>query len=497
MKQASRVFPVGLLLEGQPCLIVGGGKVATHKAHLLRESGAIITLVTPTISADLAELARRGQIKWFERCFDPADLDGQYLAYAATDDAATNREIRQLCRDRRILCCAVDAGWRHGDFLTPAIVRRGELTVSVSTAGRACRRSRLVKNSLSRHIDSISSAGLIVLGTSHEQLAVAQRESLHLTGPRLLSTGRMLSQIWGVHEYMVLNTCNRIELHAVGALDDDRVNLLRRVLGLDRLTEGQSYLKHGVDAFEHTCALCAGLLAQMPGENHIVAQMKQALEFAVTAGWAAGMMREWMSAVLHVSKEVRQDVLPHLQGREIEDLAVDYLAAQRKDSAGLRLLILGTGKTGSGFLTKILLGFSNLEIDWCYHRNCPVLPLECGQQVHLFGMEALNDRLAKADVVVSAMTADEYVITSDHASVFSHNRPVLLVDLAMPRNIDAALGDMFPSVTLIDLDGLKHWHRREQIDLPHLRRLCHDRVLAHIEYYEKLITSFQGRNTEK
>ncbi|MDI6773859.1 MAG: NAD(P)-dependent oxidoreductase [Verrucomicrobiota bacterium] len=491
------MFPVGLLLEGQPCLIVGGGKIAARKAELLRDSGAIVTLVAPTISANLAESARQGRIKWIERSFAPSDLDGQYLAYAATDDATTNRDILRLCRDRRILCCAVDAGWRRGDFLTPAIVRRGDLTISVSTSGRACRRSRLVKESLSRHIDSISSAGLIVLGTSHEQLAVAEREPLHLIGPRLQATGRLLSQIWGLHEYTLLNTCNRIELHAVGAVDEDRAHLLRRVLGFDRLTDGQYYLKQGPDAFEHTCALCAGLLSQMPGENHIAAQMKQALEASAAAGWAAGMMHEWMSAVFHVSKEARQAATPYLYGREIEDLAVDYLAVRRKDCDGLRLLVLGTGKTGAGFVEKVLARFPKSEIDWCYHRNCPSLPLDCGKRARLFDLDALSERLAKADVVVSAMTADRRVIASHHAFAFSHGRPVLLLDLAMPRNIDSSLGHGLPSITLVDLDGLKLWHRREQIALPRLRRLCGDLVLAHSEYYEKLITSFQGRNTEK
>lgn len=494
MTHFSKVFPVGLLLEGQPCLIVGGGKVAAHKVELLRDSGAIVAVVSPTLSASLSDLARQGQINWIERCFDVEDLDGQLLVYAATDDSAINRKILQLCRDRRILCCAVDSGWRHGDFLTPAVVRRGDLTVSVSTSGRACRRSRLVKDSLSRHIDSISSAGLIVLGTSHEQLAVAQREPLHLIGPRLQATGRMLSQIWGLHECMLLNTCNRIELHAVGVVDEDRLQLLNRILGFDRLTAGQYYLKQGLDAFEHTCELCAGLLSQMPGENHIVAQMKQALESSVAAGWAAGMIQEWMSAVLHVSKEVRQVTMPHLQGREIEDLAVDYLSTQLKRRSGLRMLVLGTGKTGTGFIERILAQFPELNIDWCYHQNVPRLAAIHNEKVRLSGLDGLNECLARADVVVSAMTTDKYVVTSDHASILAHGRPALLLDLAMPRNIDSSLGGI-PSVSIVDLDGLKHWHRREQIDLPHLRQLCRDLVLAHQDYYDKLITSFQGRNT--
>lgn len=498
MTQANRVFPVGLLLEGQPCLIVGGGKVATHKAERLLDGGARVTVLAPTLSERLSVLAGQGQIQWLERCFDVRDLDGAFLVYAATDDPATNRTILRLCRERRILCCAVDAGWRRGDFLTPAVVRRGDLTVSVSTSGRACRRSRLVKDSLSRHIDAISSAGLIVLGTSHEQLTVAQREPLHLVGPRLEAAGRMLSQVWGLHEYLLLNTCNRIELHAVGVPDENGLRLLKRVLEFDRLAEGQYYLKTGLDAFEHTCALCAGLLSQMPGENHIVAQMKLALETSAAAGWAGGMMKEWMSAVLHVSKEVRQATQPHLQGREIEDLAVDYLCAQRKDDAGWRLLVLGTGKTGSGFIGKILARFPRLAVDWCYHQNPPDLSFARGGQVRVSGMDSLNELLARADVVVSALATETYAITPDHAAVLAHGRPVLLVDLAMPRNIDPALGGREPAVTLVDLDSLKHWHRREQIDLPHLRGLCRGLVLEHKEeYYDKLITSFQGRQTEQ
>lgn len=495
MTPTRKVFPVGLLLEGRQCLVLGGGKIAARKTRLLLDGGARVTVTAPEAAPEIAALALQGAVQWQPRVFTPDDLAGADLVYAATNDPDVNREIIRLCRARRILCCAVDAAWPGGDFVTPAVLRTDGLTVAVNTAGRACRRSRLVKESLARHVASVSGARPFVLGASHAELDVGARGQLHLTGDRRARAGRMLRNLLGLHEFLILSTCNRIELHAVGALDDAGMDLIKQILGFARLAPDQFYLRHDLAAFEHTGALCAGLLSQLPGENHIVAQMKDALGLAVDAGWAGGLMQEWMSATLHVSKDVRQATAPHLHGREIEDLAADYLGAEGAGAG--RLLVLGTGKIGAGFLQKALAGRPDLRADWCYHRHRPTPPPDLASRIDLHDLRELPALLPRADIIVTALSADNYILTAAHAAAFQTGRTVPVLDLAMPRNTDPALAAAAASLQVVDLDGLKCWHRREQADLAHLQELSRQIVRAHRDYYDKFTASFQSGHAQQ
>ncbi|MBT3292143.1 MAG: bifunctional precorrin-2 dehydrogenase/sirohydrochlorin ferrochelatase, partial [Victivallales bacterium] len=163
---AYSVFPVALLAEGRACLVVGGGKIATRKAKLLLDADADVTVVAPEVSEELAELAHAGALRIAQRRFEPADVADMAVLFAATDDARVNRQVLELCQDQPTLVCAVDRNWGDGDFITPATVRSEGTLVSVSTGGKSCRLSRLIKDNLTRHMDLIRSADLLVLGTS-------------------------------------------------------------------------------------------------------------------------------------------------------------------------------------------------------------------------------------------------------------------------------------------------------------------------------------------
>ncbi len=491
------VFPVSLLLGGRPCLVLGGGKVATRKVKLLLEAGADVTLVSPALSVELQALAGENAFRWVSRRFEPADLDGMCLVYAATDRRATNRAALNLCRQRGILCCPVDDAWADGDFLTPATVRDGDLTIAINTAGHACRRSRLVKQSIERHIGFINKAALLVIGTSHEQLDIAAREALQRLGSRLDTGGRMICRVWGMHEFYLLNTCNRLELHAVGVSDPECIALLLSILGFDHLPADGYYVKTGWDAFEHACALCAGLFSQMLCEYHIVAQIKDALGSAMQQGWAGGMMQEWTDAVLHVSAEMRSHFdAPHGE-REIEDTALDYLQENGpRTTNGTRLLLLGTGRIGTSVLRKVMDRFPFESIEWFWHRTPPAIPVNATTPVTLYPLTDLRDRLPGAGVIITALAADRPVLSAtDLQCPGGNDTPLVVLDLGLPRNVGRVTPDRLPSsVRLIDLDALKAWDRNDTANAERLQAKCRELVLEHKAYYEKLVTSFQGRD---
>jgi glutamyl-tRNA reductase len=491
-----RVFPVALLLAGRPCLVLGGGKVATRKVSLLLEADAAVTVISPALGNELRQLADQSAIRWIPRPFEPADLDGMFLVYAATDSRIANRAALNLCRQRGILCCPVDDAWADGDFLTPATIRDGDLTIAINTAGHACRRSRLIKQSVSRHIGLVNQAELLVIGTSHEQLDIASRERLQRLGSHLESCGDLIFRVWGIHEFLLLSTCNRLELHAVGVPDKTSLALLLRILEFDRLEPGQYYVHTGMDAFEHSCAVAAGLLSQMPGEYHIVAQIKDALQAATVRQHAGGMMQEWVDDVLHISAELRSRSGPSTASAEIEDMALAFLQDTGNAAAGGRVLLLGTGRLGMAVLQRAAERLAFRSLDWFWHRTAPCVPVALQERVTPRPLDQLHRCLPEADVIISALDSDQYILSAPdlQARTGDPARPLTILDLGVPRNVDPAISTLSGTVSLTDLDGLKRWNHRTTTDTATLRERCHELVIEHKAYHDKLIASFQGRD---
>lgn len=483
----TKSLPVNLLLDGQPCLVVGGGKIACRKARHLLDAGAEVTVVSPERCDAFAQLP----VRYLSRSFEPDDVCGMTLVFAATNDRQVNRQILERCRAEKILCSCVDGNWAQSDFTTPAIARRGNLTLTVATGGQSCRKARLVKDSLARHLETMETIELVVVGTDHRHLSLEQREPFHLSGAKAERTGFMLMQLWGVHEFMILNTCNRIELIAAVSHDTARNGILRHVLGFDKLSSEQFYLHRGAEAFEHLCLVTSGMLSQTPGESHIAAQIKQAFETACDAGWAGRILQEWVSAFLHVSKHIQTDIAPALHAEEIEDLALDYLREQMTALSGKTVLLLGSGMVGRELVAKSfpMVG----KIIWCYHKNRPEVSNHW-KNVELCTFNSIKDRLGEADIIVSAAEAPGYVLHSGHAPFFDQEKEITLIDLGMPRNIDPVLKTLSGEIRLVDLDGLKHWSETQTGRFDDLLDRSRTVIGEHLEQYEVISRSFQSGN---
>jgi precorrin-2 dehydrogenase/sirohydrochlorin ferrochelatase len=133
---SAELFPAFIKLEGRPCLVVGAGSIATSKIASLLRAGARLTVVAPQAKAEIAKLAAAGSFVWHEREFRVADLKGVFLAIAATASNTVNRAVFAASQKRGILCNAVDDP-PHCDFYFPAVVRRGDLQIAISTAGES------------------------------------------------------------------------------------------------------------------------------------------------------------------------------------------------------------------------------------------------------------------------------------------------------------------------------------------------------------------------
>jgi precorrin-2 dehydrogenase/sirohydrochlorin ferrochelatase len=131
-----RYFPIQLDIRDRPCLVVGGGGVGTRKAMSLIACGGRVTVVSPTATGELQDLATAGALTLLQREYAGDDLQGMFLVMGATDDEMLNRRIRTDAGRLKILCNIADRP-EQCDFILPAVVERGDLVVTVSTSGRS------------------------------------------------------------------------------------------------------------------------------------------------------------------------------------------------------------------------------------------------------------------------------------------------------------------------------------------------------------------------
>jgi len=140
-------YPIMLDLEARPCLVVGGGPVAGRKIEGLLEAKARVTVVSPALAPSVLALAREGRLRWWPREYVDGDLVGFALVLVATDDRSVNRQVAAEARERSVwVNCADDP--ERCDFILPSVLRRGPLTVTVSTGGASPTVARLVREEL-------------------------------------------------------------------------------------------------------------------------------------------------------------------------------------------------------------------------------------------------------------------------------------------------------------------------------------------------------------
>ena len=129
-------YPVVLKVAGRRCVVVGGGLVATRKVGTLVRSGADVVVVAPEVTPEIESYVASGGVQVEQRAFEPSDLDGAFLAVAATDRRSVNQMVAEAADERGVLANVADDPSRS-DFTNPGLVRRRDITLAISTGGRS------------------------------------------------------------------------------------------------------------------------------------------------------------------------------------------------------------------------------------------------------------------------------------------------------------------------------------------------------------------------
>ena len=303
---------------------------------------------------------------------------------------------------------------------------------------------------------------ILCVGANHKTAPLALRERLAFDEPAARAALENLHRDYPHSGFVVLSTCNRCELYVVRPLHArPRVEEIREFFGtfhhLPRQQyEDALYVHADTEAVRHLFNVAAGLDSLVPGEDQILAQVKSAYELARAAGTTNAELNELFQLALAAAKEVRASTGIAAGKVSVASVAVELARQALGELAGRCVLSVGAGKMNAIMLRQLRrLGAGPILVANRSADRAAELAAACGGQAVPF--ERLSEALAAADVVVCSTSSPEPVITAgDLAAVLARRprRPMLLVDIAVPRDVEPQAGRL-EGVRLHNIDDLK------------------------------------------
>jgi glutamyl-tRNA reductase len=311
---------------------------------------------------------------------------------------------------------------------------------------------------------------LLALGMSHKTAPVALRERLAFTESQAVEFAQQATASAEVSEAVVISTCNRTEIYlVVGGVGGDPLQAETDVLGLLARRAGirptelaqEIYSPRNCEAARQLYRVTAGLESMIVGEAEIQGQVKRAYEAALAAGLTGALSNRLFAAALTTGKRVRSETGIGSSRVSVPSVAVDLAQDVLGSLAERHVVILGAGETSE--LTAQALAHQGVGTIFVANRHADrALSLAQRFGGSVVGLDKLPDQLLEADIVVSSTSSPHPIVGSEELALVMEQRTgrsLLLIDIAVPRDIDSRCGDI-DGVSLYDIDDLQAVVRR-------------------------------------
>jgi glutamyl-tRNA reductase len=302
---------------------------------------------------------------------------------------------------------------------------------------------------------------LWITGLSHKTAPVEVRERLAIAEPAVPGALKLLKSRPAVSEALILSTCNRVEWYVVTGEESDPRDAIQGFLRETRLAdpeELQPYLYEfaGRDAVHHVFRVASSLDSMVLGEPQILGQLKTAYALAKAHGGIAGTLDIVMTRAFNVAKRVRSETGIGQMAVSVSYAAVELARKIFGSLQGRSVLLIGAGKMSELAARHLRRsGASAIFVtNRTYERALEMAKVFQGVALDYAG---LVEFLPRMDIVVTSTGSASYILTrADMQQVISarRNRPVFLIDIAVPRNIDPAVNQL-DNVYLYDIDDLQ------------------------------------------
>jgi len=301
----------------------------------------------------------------------------------------------------------------------------------------------------------------LVIGMDFRTAPVAIRERAALRAEEIPERLRRFRSLFPAGECVILSTCNRTEAYLAGpevCAEAGRIAAL--LFEADDPSAGcdaaRWQVRRGERAVEHLFAVASGLDSMVVGETEVLGQVRQALAIAVAAGTAASALRPLFQRAIRTAGRVHAET-GICRGRvSVSSLAVELAETLFRDLSERTVMVVGAGETAERVLKSLVE--RGVRAVFVFNRS----PGRVGSLVRRIGgralpLDAIEERLPEADIVLCSTSAPHPVIRAGavrRAAERRRDRPLLLIDLAVPRDIEPEAGEA-PNVRLHDLDGLR------------------------------------------
>jgi glutamyl-tRNA reductase len=302
---------------------------------------------------------------------------------------------------------------------------------------------------------------VLVLGVTHKTANVEIREKLAFNGPKLEEGIFALRKIPEVREAAVLSTCNRVELytcvHNASSAADDIKDFLSAFHSLPRPEFEKSLFVHnGEDAIRHVFRVSSSLDSMVVGEPQILGQIKDAFEFALGKKTTGVLLNKLMKKAISTAKRVRTETRIAENAVSISFAAVELAKKIFTDLAGRSFMLLGAGEMAELAARHLMNnGVQDvMVVNRTYERGCELAREFNGKPVKF---EDFLHELVHTDIIICSTGAPSYVLLKDQMHKVMkerRNRPVFIIDISVPRNIDPEINKL-DNVYLYDVDDLQ------------------------------------------
>ena len=339
-----------------------------------------------------------------------------------------------------------------------------------------------------------------MIGCSHHDAAVEFREKVTFSGDQVTDTLAEFRRRFPSCELVLLSTCNRIELYTTAPDDNelDREAVAQFLADQQKLSSDevldQMIYRSGTEAISHLFAVASSLDSMVVGEAQILSQVKQAYDRACLVGSAGPLTHSVFQSANRAAKRVQQETSIHRRRVSVPSVAVGEVIPEFFDTlADKKVVVCGAGEMGQETLRYLQqAGATNITvINRSYDRG-EALAKQFGTEIERW--ESLLEQMVVADVVVGTTSASEPIIERGEFELLHarrNHRVLLILDLAIPRDFDPAIGGL-SSVYLYAIDDLKaaceRNQKQRQKEWPKAKQIIDEET-------KRFVQAFQHRST--
>ncbi|MDP8229425.1 MAG: glutamyl-tRNA reductase [Candidatus Electryoneaceae bacterium] len=326
---------------------------------------------------------------------------------------------------------------------------------------------------------------LTCCGINHHNCTLAEREPFQLHRNELTEAINDFKRLSGAVEVVIIATCCRMEFYRV---DEQKIDPRETVLDFYRLRghcdserlEERLFVRQGTTAARHLFKVAAGIDSALVGEHQVLGQVKDAYSLACSVGGTGKLLHKLFHHAFQIAKQVHSETEVNSGATGIAGAAVGLVHRYWDDNlSGLQAVVIGVNRSTEMILARLAREGIGITV-----ANRTLYNAE--KMVHPFGGSAiplteLGSALRRADLLFSATSAPHFTVDLDTLRSRDDSKPLLAVDLAVPRDIDPSIATL-SGITLLDLEDLKRYlndiQREHHTDLPYALEMIEEQVTA-------------------